>query len=87
LKICDFGSAKKIIDRSYSLCGTPNYLAPEIIMGYGHNKGVDWWALGILIFEFLSGYPPFNDSNPFDIYRRIAFGYFEFPSSVSMNAR
>lgn len=55
LKITDFGFAKKIVDRSYTLCGTPEYLAPEIIMGQGHNLGVDWWALGILLYEMLSG--------------------------------
>jgi len=55
LKITDFGFAKQIGDRSYTLCGTPGYLAPEIIMGQGHNQGVDWWALGILLYEMLSG--------------------------------
>ena len=55
LKITDFGFAKKILDRSYTLCGTPEYLAPEIIMGHGHNHGVDWWALGILLYEMISG--------------------------------
>ena len=49
MRITDFGFAKKIVDRSYTLCGTPEYLAPEIIMDQGHNQGVDWWALGILL--------------------------------------
>ena len=55
LRITDFGFAKKIVDKSFTLCGTPEYLAPEIIMGQGHDHGVDWWALGILLYEMLSG--------------------------------
>ena len=47
------------------------YLAPEIIQSKGHGKGADWWALGILIFEMLAGYPPFTDDNPFGIYQKV----------------
>lgn len=55
LKIADFGFAKVVEDRTWTLCGTPEYLAPELIQSKGHNKSVDWWAVGILIFEMLAG--------------------------------
>lgn len=81
LKITDFGFAKKIPPghRTLSLCGTPEYLAPEIIMNQGHNQGVDWWSLGVLMFEMLAGYPPFYDNNTYEVYRKITVGQYQFP--------
>ena len=55
LKLTDFGFAKYIEGRTYTLCGTPEYLAPEILLNKGHGKPVDWWCLGILIYEMLAG--------------------------------
>jgi protein kinase X len=87
IRIADFGFAKKIVDKSYTLCGTPEYLAPEVIMGQGHNQGVDWWSAGILMYEMLSGYPPFYDSNSYEIYKRIVLGYYEFSDDITEEAR
>ena len=87
MKITDFGFSKKIKDKSYTLCGTPEYLAPEVIMSCGHNCSVDWWAVRVLLFEMLAGYPPFYDENPLEIYRKITIGYYEFPSNINSSGK
>ena len=61
IKLADFGFAKKIVGKTYTLCGTPEYLAPEVVLGKGHDKGVDYWGVGILIYEMLAGISPFAD--------------------------
>ena len=88
LKLVDFGFAKKIDNReTYTLCGTPEYLAPEVIRNTGHGTAVDWWAFGILIYEFLVGQPPFWDQNPMKIYEQIVEGKLRYPSAMSHDAR
>ena len=87
LKLIDFGFAKVIKKRTYTICGTPEYIAPEILLNEGHGKAVDWWTLGILLYEMLAGYPPFYDDNPLGIYQKIMDGYYEFPPHIEPKAR
>lgn len=83
IKLVDFGFAKQVDNReTYTLCGTPEYLAPEVIQNSGHGLAVDWWALGILIYEFLVGQPPFWDQNPMRIYEQIIEGRLHFPPNM-----
>ncbi|UPK94540.1 hypothetical protein LCI18_005475 [Fusarium solani-melongenae] len=74
IALCDFGLCKldmKDEDRTNTFCGTPEYLAPELLMGQGYNKTVDWWTLGVLLYEMLTGLPPFYDENTNEMYRKI----------------
>ena len=73
LKITDFGLAKILPhdEKATSFCGTPEYLAPEIITGEGHNAAADWWSYGILIYEMLYGIPPFYNENQNIMYDKI----------------
>jgi CRP-like cAMP-binding protein len=66
-KLVDFGFSKEIKNKSYTLCGTPEYLAPELVLGRGHDKSVDYWAFGILVYEMLAGYSPFADHQVWSI--------------------
>ena len=88
LKLTDFGFAKVINNnKTYTLCGTPEYLAPEIILNKGHGKPVDWWTMGILLYEMLVGIDPFSDDDPMMIYQKIIKGKIRFPNNIDKNAK
>jgi len=81
IRITDFGLAKDAMemqDKTHTFCGTPDYLAPEIIKSAGHGRGVDWWSLGTMIYEMLGGLPPFYSDNVNIMYDRILRAPLEF---------
>jgi serine/threonine protein kinase len=74
LRIVDFGFCKKTPPqgkKSMTLCGTPEYLSPELVLQKGHNQGVDWWAFGCLVFELLTSDTPFADNHQGRIFKKI----------------
>ena len=89
LKVADFGFAKALPrgGRTYTLCGTPDYLAPEVILNKGHGPSADWWAAGVLIYEMLAGAPPFVEADVGATYRRAVEGRFAVPPHFSAAAR
>ncbi|KAJ9662159.1 cAMP-dependent protein kinase catalytic subunit [Neophaeococcomyces mojaviensis] len=88
VKITDFGFAKEVPDITWTLCGTPDYLAPEVVASKGYNKSVDWWSLGILIFEMLCGFTPFWDGgSPVKIYENILKGRVKYPPYIHHDAQ
>lgn len=86
IRLTDFGLSKEGISDNISaksLCGTPEYLAPEIISQSGHGRAVDWWSLGILIFEMLTGTLPFNNSNRKILFEKIKTEDLVYPKKIS----
>lgn len=87
IRIVDFGFAKVVPDQTWTLCGTPDYLAPEIILSKGYGRAVDYYALGVLIYEMLAGFPPFYNDNHMKLYDNIVNCSARFPASFDPVAR
>eukprot|EP01016_Furgasonia_blochmanni_P007664 TRINITY_DN1306_c0_g4_i1.p1 TRINITY_DN1306_c0_g4~~TRINITY_DN1306_c0_g4_i1.p1 ORF type:complete len:297 (+),score=57.83 TRINITY_DN1306_c0_g4_i1:183-1073(+) len=90
IRITDFGLSKENIQGNKganSVCGTPEYLAPEVLFKMGHGKAVDWWTLGAILYEMLTGLPPFYTSSREELFERIKFGALKYPSYLSPEVR
>jgi p70 ribosomal S6 kinase len=86
--LTDFGLAKEIDEssRSNSMCGTTEYMAPEILMSKGHNKDADWWSAGILLYEMLTGKPPYTHANRKKLQQKIICEKVKLPPYLSTEA-
>lgn len=88
IKLVDFGFSKRLIeDRTYTTVGSPEYMAPEVILKEGHNKAADWWSYGVLLYEMMCGQPPFRGNSIEETYDEIVSGSLEFSRNIEPSAK
>ena len=86
-KLIDFGTAKQVQGRTYTIVGTPHYMAPEIIIGKGYGLAADWWSLGILLYELVCGAVPFGEEeeDPYSVYECVLTHKLKYPNYIDPN--
>ena len=87
-KLIDFGIAKKLDkDSTFTLCGDPEYVSPDLLGQQGYGLSVDIWSLGIIVYELLAGYPPFAATTPFQVYQKVLKNRVDYPVSLTDAAK
>lgn len=79
IKLIDFSFSKRVAEKTWSICGTPEYIAPEVVLSKGHDFRVDWWSVGVLLYEILTGNPPFMGDSHYSVFEKILIGKVENP--------
>lgn len=87
IKLVDFGVAKRIDGKTFSLCGTPTYMAPEVVLRKGYSFQADWWSLGVLTYEMVVGLDPWDENDPVVIYQKVVEGKVWFPKNVDADVK
>jgi len=91
IKLTDFGISKEGLvasdDRTATFCGTPEYLAPEVLEGKAYTKAVDWWSFGTLMYEMLTGLPPFYSQDVQQMYFKILHANLDLPAALDVDTK
>eukprot|EP00124_Ichthyophonus_hoferi_P001575 Ihof_evm14s85 gene=Ihof_evmTU14s85 len=90
IALTDFGLCKEDVkhnETTNTFCGTPEYMAPEVLQQKGYGPAVDWWTIGVLLYEMMTGIPPYYDDNTNTMYQKILFAQLIFPEDMTIAAR